>query len=66
MKIIIDNIEKDYAVVELENGKYVDMPIVLVPEGAKEGSEIYIECSEISTENRRNEMKNKMNSIFRK
>lgn len=66
MKIIIDKIEKDYAVVELENGNYVDMPIVLVPEGAKEGSVIFIEWSESSTEKRKNEMKNKMNSIFKK
>ncbi len=36
MKIVIDRIEGDVAVVEIA-GRCVDVPLVLLPEGCKEG-----------------------------
>ena len=45
MKVIIDRFEGDYAVVELENGSYADMPRVLVP-NAGEGDIVTVTVSE--------------------
>lgn len=42
MKVIIDRIEGNYAVVELRDGNVVDMSRKLLPEGAVEGSIIEI------------------------
>ena len=42
MKVIIDRIEGNYAVVELKDGNVVDMSIKLLPKGAVEGSIIEI------------------------
>ena len=38
MKVTIDRFEGNYAVVELENKTVFNMPIELLPKGAKEGS----------------------------
>ncbi|NLK22350.1 MAG: DUF3006 domain-containing protein [Epulopiscium sp.] len=48
MKIIIDRFEDNYAVVELENKKLIDIPKELLPKGAKEGTvlEIRIDLNE--------------------
>ncbi|WP_324823657.1 DUF3006 domain-containing protein [Sinanaerobacter sp. ZZT-01] len=66
MKVIIDRFEGEYAVVELEDGTIVNMLKTLIPENAKEGSIITISCNENETENRQENMKKKMNSIFKK
>ena len=42
MKVVIDRIEGNYAVVELKDGNVVDMSIKLLPKGAVEGSIIEI------------------------
>ena len=42
MKVIIDRIEGNYAVVELKDGNVVDMSIKLLPKGSVEGSIIEI------------------------
>ena len=64
MKIIIDRFENDIAVVELENGKFADLPKIFIPENAKEGSVIHIICNDDETEKRRTAMKEKMDSLF--
>ena len=63
MKVIIDRFEGDYAVVEIEVGKCVNIPKILVP-NAKEGYVINIEIDKNETEERKKNIKNLMNNIF--
>ncbi|MDR7869748.1 MAG: DUF3006 domain-containing protein [Tissierellaceae bacterium] len=49
MKIIIDRFEGDFAVVELDDKGLINMPIELVPEGAKEGDVIEIQINHEET-----------------
>ena len=37
MKVIIDRFEGGFALVELEDRTIIDMPIELIPEGARKG-----------------------------
>ena len=53
MKVIIDRIEGKYAVVELEDGNAVDMPVLLLPAGAKEGDTIEITINSGDTKERK-------------
>ena len=53
MRIIIDRFEGDFAVVELENKHFANMPKSLVPQCAKEGSALSIELDEEETEKRK-------------
>ncbi len=64
MKITIDRFENDIAVVETENGDILNIPKLLLPSDAKEGSIVHITVDESETEVRRAEMKKKMNDIF--
>ena len=66
MKVIIDSFEGEIAVIELENGDMVDVPKKILPANVKEGSIISITCEEGETEQRREDIKKKMDSIFRK
>ena len=66
MKIVIDRIENCYAVVVLEDGTRADLPGILLPQGAKEGSVITIECDVEETIQKQNSIKEKMNKIFGK
>lgn len=49
MKYIVDRIEENYAVIELEAGKTLSIPIELI-EGAKEGDSIVIMIEKKSEE----------------
>ncbi|NLY45741.1 MAG: DUF3006 domain-containing protein [Tissierella sp.] len=49
MRIIIDRFEGEFAVVELEDKSFIDMPIELVPEGAKEGDIVEIQINHEET-----------------
>jgi len=53
MRIIIDRFEGDFAVVELENKLFANMPKSLVPHEAKEGSVLSIELDKKETEKRK-------------
>jgi hypothetical protein len=64
MKIIIDRFEGKFAVVELPNGKMIDMPKELVPPQAKEGAILEIIYNAVETNNRDTEIRNKMNKLF--
>lgn len=59
MRIIIDRFEGDFVVVELEDKSFVDMPLKLIPEGAKEGDILEIEINREETEKLHEERKNK-------
>ena len=63
MKVIIDRFEEDYAIVEIEIGKSVNLPKILVP-NAKEGDVINIEIDTNETENRKNKINTLMNNLF--
>ncbi|ABP65764.1 DUF3006 domain-containing protein [Caldicellulosiruptor changbaiensis] len=52
MKVVIDRFEGKFAVLELENGKIVNVPIDIIPQGAKEGDVLLIEIDKKETENR--------------
>lgn len=42
MKVVIDRFERNFAVVELEEGGFVDMPLELLPDDADEGEVLEI------------------------
>ena len=42
MKYIIDRFENGFAVVELESGKFADVPRETIPQNAKEGDTISV------------------------
>lgn len=63
MKVIIDRFEGEYAVVEIEVGKYVNVPKVLLP-NAKEGDIVKIEIDKEETEERKKYIQKLMNNVF--
>ena len=63
--MIIDRFEENFAVIEADDGKVYEIPKELLPEKAKEGSVIEIIVKEKETEDRKNKMKEKMNSLFK-
>ena len=63
MKVIIDRFEGDYAVVELEVGKSVNIPKILIPD-AKEGDVIKIIIDRDTTEERKNQIQELVNNVF--
>ena len=62
MKVIIDRFEGDYAVVELENGEFADMPKVFGP-NAKEGDVVTITVSE--DKDRKKRIEDLANELFK-
>ncbi len=62
MKVIIDRFEGDYAVVELENGEFADMPKVFV-QNAKEGDVVTITVSE--DKDRKKRIEDLANELFK-
>ena len=63
MKVIIDRFEGDYAVVEVNVGKFVSLPRILVPD-AKEGDVISITIDKEETERRKKHIRNLMDNLF--
>lgn len=63
MKVIIDRFEGDYAVVEIEIGKCVNIPKILIP-NAKEGDIIKIEIDKKETLERKKHIQELMNNVF--
>ncbi len=64
MKAFIDRFEEDYAVVELEEGVFVNMPKALLPNLVEEGDVLTIEIDEEETERRRNRMEEMMSRLL--
>ena len=52
MRVIIDRFETDYAVVELEDGSFLQLPSKLFP-GAVEGDVVVIKVDKQETEKRK-------------
>lgn len=65
MLITIDRIEGNYAVCELENGEFENLPKAFLPSGSKEGSKVKIELDLAAEEKDRDRIKAKMNSLFK-
>ena len=63
MKIIIDKFEGDFAVCEIEKGRFVNVPKCLF-EDAKEGDVISITVDKDETEKRKEKIENLMNDLF--
>lgn len=69
MKLIIDRFEGIYAICELQNGGFIDVPKEDIPKEAKEG-DILIKTDnrycvdKTATESKRKEIKRKMNRLF--
>ena len=63
MKVIIDRFEGDYAVVEIDKEKFVNLPKELVP-NAKEGDIIIIRVDHEETNKRKEHVKDLMNQLF--
>lgn len=63
MKVIIDRFDGEYAKVEIEEGNFVDIPKILLP-NAKEGDIIKIEIDKEGTEERRKYIQELMNKVF--
>ena len=63
MKVIIDRFEGDYAIVEIEVGKYAKLSKELVP-NFNEGDVIKIEFDENETIKRKNRVKELIKNVF--
>lgn len=63
MKVIIDRFEGNYAVVEIDVGKFVNIPKVLLP-NAKEGDVIKIEKDKKETKSRKKNIQKLINEVF--
>ncbi len=63
MKVIIDRFEGNYAVVEIDVGKCVELPKVLVP-NAKEGDVIEIEINKKETQKRKKHIQKLIDDMF--
>lgn len=65
MKVIIDRFEGDFAVVETEDKKLVNMPKQLLPMKAEEGSVITIEVDSEGTDKRRERVSDLMDQVWK-
>ena len=63
MRVVIDRLEEDQAVVELENGEFQHLSRRLLPAMAAEGDVLVIEIDEKETERRRNRINELMNHL---
>lgn len=69
MRIIIDRFEEKYAVCQFEDGTMLNLPLVLIPDEAKEGDIIFIDKSAIqidkeATDALKSEIKKLMDKLF--
>lgn len=65
MKLTIDRFEGTYAVCELENGSFANLPKDILPPGAVEGSKLVIIVDEAEEIADRNRIKEKMDNLFK-
>ena len=66
MKLIVDRIEENVAVCEKEDGKMIELPAEILPEGAGEGAVIEIIYNPEETEKRKETAKSKLHKLFNK
>lgn len=63
MRVIIDRFEGDFAVVELQEGEFVNLPKVLVSD-AQEGDVIDISINKEETKKRKRDIEDLMSDLF--
>ena len=64
MKYIIDRFEGDFAIVELDNKTFVNIPKAAIPPEAKEGTVIDVTIDEDSTAARTEKINKLMGDLF--
>jgi hypothetical protein len=64
MKYTIDRFEGEYAVVELENQKFVNIPRPAIPSESKEGDIISVMVDQEETEKRKKHIEKLMNDVW--
>jgi hypothetical protein len=64
MKYTIDRFEGDYAVVELENQEFVDIPRLAIPNEAKEGDVIIVQIDKETTSQRKRQIQKLMDDVW--
>lgn len=64
MKYTIDRFEGEFAVVELSEGRFANIPRVALPGEAKEGDVLDVSIDETETNQRRNNIEKLMNSVW--
>jgi hypothetical protein len=65
MKLIVDRFENDFAVCEIEKGKFVNIPIVALDSQTQEGDVIVITTDKSETNKRKEKIDGLMNSLFK-
>lgn len=65
MKYIIDRFEGNFAIVELENGNFIDIPKEAIPKEAKESDIINITIDKEDTAKRKADIRKLENEIFK-
>ena len=63
MKVIIDRFENEFAVIEIEKNKFINVPKILFP-NAQEGDVIKIEIDKEETNKRKEEIQKIVNNLF--
>jgi hypothetical protein len=66
MKVIVDRLEGDYAVVELPDKTMVDMSLKLLAPRVKEGDVVEIRVLDAETRRKKNQVNQLMNDVFEK
>ncbi len=61
---IIDRFEGSFAVCETENGDFINIPAVVLPDNSKEGDVITVAKDIKQTESRKDRIGGLMNSLF--
>lgn len=64
MKYTIDRFEENFAVVELENRSFVNIPITALPSDAKEGDIISVRIDEEETAGRKKKIQSMMQDLW--
>ena len=64
MRVTIDRFEGDFAVVETEGEIFANLPMALVPDGAREGSVIEITLNDEETKKKKKSAESLMNRLF--
>lgn len=65
MRIVIDRIEEEIAIVEKEDGSFVQMTKNLIPPDAKEGDVLLIKIDKERTIDRKEEITSLMEELWR-
>lgn len=64
MKYTIDRFENNFAIVELENQKFVNIPRSAIPIEAKEGDIISIQVDKAETDKQKKHIEKLMNDVW--